>query len=497
MKKDLRALQRFGLVLGLAVVAVGCPAIADDWSRFHGPDGNGVSLEKHALPVTWSESENLKWKAKLPGPGSSSPIVIGKRVVLTCWTGYAVDPDQEGDEKDLRRHVLCFAQDSGKVLWDREIEPVLPEDSYSGQFTEHGYASHTPTSDGKRIFVFFGKTGVLAFDLEGKKLWQTSVGTGSGAMHWGTAASPILYKDLVIVPAIAESESLVALNQETGKEVWRCNDSAMSASWSTPALADCGDGRTNLVIGVPHEVLGLNPDSGKLRWHCDMPTSRSVRSSALTHDGVAYILETQRDGGGNMAVLAGGKGDVSKTNILWQTTGGSQIVTPVLAENRIYFINGPAAYCLDAATGKEIYKTSLSGGALPPETAGGPRPGGPPGGGPGFGGPGGGPGFGGPGPGGGMRPGGGMGGRPGGGPPRGIVYSSPVLGDGKIYSLTRTGNAFVYAAGPEFKLLAQNHFAAGSGDFGATPAITPASCSSVPASSSSAWGMAPRRIEVT
>ena len=128
MKKKLLATLGLGLFLGLAVVAVCCLAFADDWPRFHGPGGSGVSLEKRPLPVTWSETENLKWKAKLPGPGSSSPIVIGKRVIVTCWTGYAVDPDQEsGNEKDLRRHVLCFDSDSGKVLWDQEVVPVLPK----------------------------------------------------------------------------------------------------------------------------------------------------------------------------------------------------------------------------------------------------------------------------------------------------------------------------------------------------------------------------------
>ena len=232
-------------------------ASAGDWPRFHGPDGSGVSLDKQPLPVTWSETENLKWKAKLPGPGSSSPIVVGNRVVVTCWTGYGADPDHEGDEKDLRRHVICLDRDSGKVLWDQTVEPVLPEDPYSGQFTQHGYASHTPVSDGKRIYVFFGKTGVLAFDLEGKKLWQTSVGTGSGSHGWGTASSPILYKDLVIVPASAESKSLVALNQADGKEVWRFNDSGFSehvghagAGRLRPGPHRSGDGRALQDLGI-------------------------------------------------------------------------------------------------------------------------------------------------------------------------------------------------------------------------------------------------------
>ena len=131
-------------------------------------------------------------------------------------------------------------------------------------FTQHGYTSHTPVSDGQRVYVFFGKTGVLAFDLDGKKLWQTSVGTGSGPHGWGTASSPILYKNLVIVTASAESKSLVALNKETGKEVWRRKDAGFSGTWGTPILVDCGKGRTDLVIAVPFKIWGFNPDDGKL-----------------------------------------------------------------------------------------------------------------------------------------------------------------------------------------------------------------------------------------
>ena len=451
-----RTRQAQGLFWGLAIVVLCNLASAGDWPRFHGPEGSGVSLDKRPLPVTWSETENLKWKAKLPGPRSSSPIVVGNRVVVTCWTGYGADPDHEGEENDLRRHVICFDRDSGKVLWDQVVEPVLPEDPYSGQFTQHGYASHTPVSDGKRIYVFFGKTGVLAFDMEGRKLWQTSVGTGSGSRGWGTASSPILYKDLVIVPASAESKSLVALNQDSGKEVWRYTDSGFTATWGTPVLVDCGQGRTDLAVAVPYKVWGFNPDTGELRWHCDGLDSDSICASAIACDGIVYVLEVGPRGGGNMAVRAGGEGDVTKTHIIWRGKERTRISTPVLEHNRIYFVSNRAANCLDAASGKSIYRTSLTGGPLPLEpTMGGPppspRPGGPRPSGPRPGGP---------------RPGGGRGGM------RAQDYSSPVLGDGKIYFLSRSGNALVYAAGPEFKLLAQNHFAPGSGDFSSTPAIS-------------------------
>ncbi len=459
MKKDLLARQALGLSLGLTVIVFCHLASAADWPRFHGPDGRGISLDKAPLPVAWSETENLKWKAKLPGPGSSSPIVIGQRVIVTCWSGYGVDPGGEGDEKDLRRHVLCFDRDTGKMLWDQVVKPVLPEDPYSGQFTQHGYASHTPVSDGKRIYVFFGKTGVLAFDLEGKQLWQTSVGTGSDRRNWGTASSPILYKNLVIVPASVESQSMVALNQEDGKEVWRYHDSSLTSTWGTPVLVDCGQGRTDLVIAVPYKVLGLNPDTGKLLWHCEGLDSDSICSSALAGEGIVYVLETGPRGGGTLAVRAGGEGDVSQTHILWRGKERTRIGTPVLANKKIYVVNSRAADCLDTASGKLVSQTSPSGGPPAAEAQpGGPRPGGgrPGGGGPGGGGRGKG------------RPGGG---RPGGGM-MGQDYSSPVLADGKIYFLSRSGVAYVYAVGAELKPLAQNRFAAGSGDFSATPAVS-------------------------
>ena len=444
--------HRLAVSLGLAIVAfctAGAPA--SDWLRFHGPNGSGISPDTQPLPVKWSDTENLKWKHKLPGPGSSSPIVVGHRLLVTCWTGYGTDPENVGDQKDLRRHLICLDRDSGKVLWDRSIKPVLPEDPYSGMFTQHGYASHTPVSDGQRVFVFFGKTGALAFDLDGKQLWKTNVGTGSGINGWGSASSPILYKNLVIVTASAESESLVALNKETGEEVWRRKNAGFSGTWGTPILVECGKGRTDLVIAVPYKVWGFNPDDGKLRWECEGLSSNTICSSAIAHDDVVYVVETGPWGGGAMAVRAGGEGDVTKTRVLWRGEERSRIGTPVLDSGRIYWFASRIATCIEAATGKRVYRTRSDGGVAPEAPApvsprpgqagpGQPRPGRP-----------------------GRRPGGGI---------RGQDYSSPVLANGKIYFLSRSGEAFVYATGPEFNLLGQNRFASDGGDFSSTPAIS-------------------------
>jgi outer membrane protein assembly factor BamB len=446
----------FGVAMGLVVLALGAERVwASDWDRFHGPDGSGVSRDTRPLPVKWSETENLKWKRKLPGPGSSSPIVVGQRLFVTCWTGYGTDRDNVGDQKDLRRHLICLDRETGKVLWDQSVEPVLPEDPYSGNFTQHGYASQTPVSDGQRVYVFFGKTGALAFGLDGKKLWQTGVGTGSGPNGWGSASSPILYKDLVIVTASAESKAVVALNKETGKEVWRRQDPDITNIWGTPVLVDCGKGRTDLVLAGPKTIWGFDPSDGKIRWECEGLSSGSMCSSAVAHHGVVYALETGPRGGGTMAVRAGGEGDVTKTHVVWRGSERSRIATPVDDGGRLYWINNRVANCIDAATGKQVYQSPRLGGGPAPAAAGPDR--GPPS-------------DRGPGPGRGPRPGGGYGRRGGG---RGAQeYSSPVLANGNIYWIARSGEAFVYAAGAEFKLLGQNRLAADGGDFSGTPAIS-------------------------
>ncbi len=114
------------------------------------------------------------------------------------------------------------------MLWKQAFEAVLPEDQYSGMgVPSHGYASHTPVSDGKRVFVFFGKSGVMAFDLEGKKLWSQPVGTESDPRRWGSASSPILVDGLVVVTAGPEQRSIVALDAETGKEMWKAESDGL------------------------------------------------------------------------------------------------------------------------------------------------------------------------------------------------------------------------------------------------------------------------------
>lgn len=415
-------------------------SVQADWMRFRGPNGSGVSDETQATPAEWSSQKNLKWKVALPGPGSSSPIIVGDKVFVTCWSGYGMSRNEPpGDQKDLRRHLICLDRKTGKILWDRSVKPVLPEDVYTGMFAEHGFASHTPTSDGKHVYAYFGKSGAVAYDMEGTQLWQTIIGDELDPRRWGSSSSPILYKDLLIVTASAESEAMVALNKETGKEVWRQESTGFNATWGTPIVVPVNQERTDLVIGVPYEIWGLNPENGKLRWYCEAMDTDTYCSSVIAgKDGVVYGIEGR--GGGSIAVKVDGSGDVTKSNVLWSGRDANRIETPILYDGRIYFFSRGIVNCIDAKTGERIFRGRLesdSGVTASEEPA----------------------------------RGGGFGGRRGGGGFRGSDYSSPVAADGKIYFVSRSGETYVIKVSDKLEQLAVNRLTSDEEDFSASPAI--------------------------
>lgn len=412
---------------------------ADDWVRFRGPNGSGISRESAALPTEWSDSKNLKWKIELPGPGASSPIVVGNKVFVTCWTGYGVDQGNPGQQANLMRHLLCIDRASGKTVWQKSVKAKLPEEEYRGMFAENGYATHTPVSDGKRVFAFFGKSGVYAYDMDGNELWNADVGSDLDQRQWGSASSPILYKNLLIVPAVVESHSLIALSIEDGKEVWKKEAEGFGNCWGTPILVDLADGSQEIVFCVPREIWAFNPDNGELKWHADGPPSDSMCSSVVAHSDVVYAMETGPRGGGMVAVKTGGSGDVTKSHVVWTGRTKNRIGTPFVHEGRIYWIANKIVGCVNLSDGSEVFEERLdtSGGA--------PTAPSPP-----------------------AQPGGG---RRGGRGPGGQDYSSAVVADGKVFYPARDGTVYVLELGEKFKQLAKNKFSDG-GQIVSTPAIS-------------------------
>jgi hypothetical protein len=411
-----------GIVASLLFTVAGLQSHAADWSRFRGPNGSGIA-DDTPTPTQWDETTNLRWKNTLPGPGSSSPIIVGDKLLVTCYTGYGIDREEPGNIDDLERHLLCYNPKTGDLIWDRAVKATQPEDAYSGFLTEHGYASSTPVSDGNRIFAFYGKSGVVAFDMAGNQIWQTNVGKESGRMLWGSAASPIVYDDLVIVTAAEESQSLVALAKSDGHEVWRAESSSMENTWSTPILIETSSG-TELVIAVPGELWGFNPKTGKLKWFSKTYDDNTMCSSVVAQGDVVYVLGGRR--GASVAVRAGGKGDVTESHRVWESQLSGGIGSPILYDGNIYSFAGGIANCVSAENKERAFQERFRGGGE------------------------------------GQRP-------PG---PGGQDYASPVLADGKIYVTTRDGTVYVIAAKPEFELLATNSLGPDGSDFNATPTIS-------------------------
>lgn len=381
----------------VATIAWLCVLLGADWPQFRGPDGTAVSSDQ-GVPTTWSATENIAWKTALPGAGSASPIVVGDKIVLTCYSGYGVDQDQPGEPAQLVRHLVCLARADGKILWDKTDRAKQPETEYKGFILNHGYSSATPASDGRAVYAFFGRSGVFAYSLAGDLLWQADVGQGTHA--WGSASSPILYKNLVLVNASVESQSLVALDKATGKQVWSAGQ--IKASWSTPALVTLADGKQELAVSLRDKVLGLDPADGKQLWEC-AGVPDYVCSAVIAHAGVVYVTGGRKPFA--MAIRAGGRGEVTASHKLWEVKKTPKVATPVYHDGLLSWIdNRGAVTCLKADSGAVVYEEKLQLAGAGDK-----------------------------------------------------VYASLVLADGKLFGVTRHDGVLVLAAGPKFQKLAQNH----------------------------------------
>jgi outer membrane protein assembly factor BamB len=392
------------------VAALWTPPAAADWPQFRGPTGMGVSTEK-GLPVTWSQRSNVQWKIKLPGGGTSSPIAVGDRLFLTAFSGY-MPGRSGGDLSQLRLHVLCLKRADGSLLWDKTIEPKLPEQASMRE--NHGYASSTPAADSECVYGFFGKSGVVAFTHDGKQLWHESVGTGLQDDGFGSGASLMLAGDKLIVNASYQSQTLFALDKRTGKQVWKAP--GIRESWNTPILVDAG-GKQELVLAIQGKLMALDPATGAPLWNCRTDIGWYMVPSLVAEKGIVGCIGG-RSGVVGLAVRAGGNGDVTASHRLWTSTKGSNVSSPIVHDGHLYWMNDGLgiAYCANLETGAIRYEERI--------------------------------------------PGAGAG-----------VYASPVLADGRIYYVGRDGQTFVVAAKPTFELLATNDLRDRS-QFNASPAVS-------------------------
>jgi outer membrane protein assembly factor BamB len=397
---------------GLLLAATGflVPVSANEsWSRFRGPSASGLAPQA-SIPESWSENENVAWKLELPGRGSSSPVYRDGKIFLTAFTGYGLEVGTSGSLGDLRLHTLCIDYASGKLLWDESISASAAEQEATPRIVDHGYASPTPCVDDEAVYAAFGPSGVIAYSLDGKKLWQRS--TGKRTEGFGSASSPILFQDLVIINASIEDQAVYGLDKHTGEIRWRTE--GILKAWTTPTLVQLKDGSTEMVLNQKDWILGLDPTTGSELWRCKGIEDYVV--PCVVSDGeIAYCSGGRQNR--TIAVRLGGRGDVTETHKVWESVVGANVTSPLLYEGNLYWSHDKSmAVCVRAKDGQEVFRKRL--------------------------------------------------------PTSARVYASIVLAGDRLLMTTRDAGVLTLAASPEYRELGIFQLGTPDESFNATPAIT-------------------------
>ncbi len=331
---------------------------ADDWSQFRGPKGNGV-VNNQALPTEWSESKNVRWFAKIPGLGWSSPVVVNARIYLTAAIAENEDPKLLSGSQQLR--LICLDSRDGHEIFSRQV--LEQGENAPKVHNKNSHASPTPVIEGDRIFMHFGHQGTAAMDLEGNLLW-TNRENQYPPTH-GNGSSPVIVGDLLIVTCDGGNEPCtLALEKTTGKQVWKTPrdvEADKKFSFCSPSLFHI-DGKDQLISAGTNIVQSLDPLNGNVIWSVKYD-GYSVVPKPIMNQGLVFICT----GFGPTTLLAidpSGRGDVTESHVRWQYTNTSVPKTPSLIAYRDQIIMSSdqgVGVAVDYKSGKEIWRKRLGG----------------------------------------------------------------------------------------------------------------------------------------
>ncbi len=357
---------------GAFALALGAPFMASaDWPQWRGPLGTGAAPDA-TPPVAWSESKNVRWKAPVPGFGTSTPIVwrdsiylltaVKKSGATTTPAPLPTDgsrpapgnqPRNETPTEPYSFQVIALDRKTGAMTWTRTVTEEIPQE---GHHRDHGFASSSPITDGSVLIASFGSRGVYALGLDGEVKWKVRLGQMRTRNGFGEGASPALHGKTVVVPWDHEGEDfVVALDRDSGRELWR-QQRDEPTTWSTPLVVERAT-RTEVVLAAPNRIRSYDLATGKQLWECGGLFPNVVATPVVTADTL-YALCGHR-GNALLAIALGRDGDLTGTDaIRWRHDRGTPYVpSPILHDGALYFVAGNNAMLsrLDAATGKPDY----------------------------------------------------------------------------------------------------------------------------------------------
>lgn len=339
----------------------------DNWAQWRGPDATGVSRTANP-PVEWSEDKNIKWKVEIDGQGTSTPIIWNEKVfILTAINTGVKDPSIPNPEDqpktnffDIKRPnsqhafvVLCFDRNTGNELWRQVATTKIP---HEGAHHDNNFASSSPTTDGQRLYCWFGSAGMFCYDLDGKKLWERDLGEAKVGSSLGEGCSPVLHDDkLVIVRDHAGQSTIEVLDAKTGNTLWKRERDEDNA-WATPRVIH-HSGKTQIITAASNAVRSYDLDSSEIIWQCSGLTGNVTPCPVV--DGDYVICMSGYEGYAAMAIPLNATGDISGSEkFLWKHDRGTPYIpSPLLYDGMLYYnqSNQSILTCLDSKTGKVVF----------------------------------------------------------------------------------------------------------------------------------------------